>query len=65
MPEPAGRGAAEPIGEGIRQGDGRAGRIRKESEILLGWRTRGLQREGRLMFGFFLMSSNTQCKMKE
>lgn len=39
MPEPAGRGAAEPTGEGIRQGDGRAGRIRKEPEILLGWRT--------------------------
>lgn len=38
MPEPAGRGAAEPNGEGTRQGDGKAETIRKEMEILLGGR---------------------------
>lgn len=39
VPEPAGRGAAEPAREDIRQGGRRAGGIGKEPEILLGLRT--------------------------
>lgn len=56
MPEPAGRGAAEPTGKASGS-DGRAGRIRKEPEILLGWRVGGLQREGSSGSGFILHSA--------
>lgn len=39
VPEPVGRGAAEPAWEDIGQGGGKAGGIGKEPEILLGLRT--------------------------
>lgn len=45
MPEPAGRGAAEPLGK-HQAGDGRAGRVTEEPEILLGWRMGGSKDKG-------------------